>query len=91
MKFKDFIIDLFRDERGSISIKPLVAIIGSLFLCGSLVVSFVTQKSSCPPDSLIDAIMIITCVGMGADSVDKFSHKKTPNVDPEVPSEEPKQ
>jgi len=29
-----------------------------------------------PADALVEAVMIITCIGLGADSIDKFSHKK---------------
>jgi len=39
-----------------------------------------------PADSLVEAVMIITAIGLGADSVDKFSHKKKE----ETISEEPK-
>ena len=76
MTFKQWVIDLFKDERGSISIKPVVALIGTLFLCGTLVVN-----NFKPNDSLVDAVMVITAIGLGADSLDKFSKKK---------SEEPK-
>ena len=36
-----------------------------------------------PSDNLVDAVMIITVIGMGADSLDKFSMKSK--------KEEPKQ
>jgi hypothetical protein len=36
MNFKQWIIDLFKDERGSTSIKPVIAFVGALFLCGTL-------------------------------------------------------
>jgi hypothetical protein len=29
-----------------------------------------------PADNLVDAVLIITAIGMGADTLDKFSHKK---------------
>ena len=32
MNFKEWIIDLFKDERGAISVKPVIAFIGALFL-----------------------------------------------------------
>jgi hypothetical protein len=77
MTFKEWCISLFKDERGSISIKPVVALLGALFLCITLCAnSFVDQKFK-PADKLIDAVMIITAIGMGADSLDKFSKKSS--------------
>jgi hypothetical protein len=79
--FKEWIVDLFKDERGSTSIKPVVALIGTLFLCGTMAANSFTEAHYKPADSLVDAVMIITAIGLGADSLDKFSKKK---------SEEPK-
>jgi len=76
MNFKQWIIDLFKDERGSTSIKPLVAFIGTLFLCGTMTANSFTEEHFKPADSLVDAVMIITAIGLGADSLDKFSKKK---------------
>jgi hypothetical protein len=81
MNFQQWIIDLFKDERGSTSIKPVVAFIGTLFLCGTMTVNSFSEEHFKPADSLVDAVMIITAIGLGADSLDKFSKKK---------SEEPK-
>jgi hypothetical protein len=82
--FREWIIDLFKDERGSTSIKPLVALIGSLFLCITMTLNSYSHEDFKPSDSLVDAVMIITAIGLGADSLDKFSHKKKSN------DEEPK-
>ena len=85
MTFKKWVIELFKDERGSTSIKPLVAFVGTLFLCGTLVANSFSHGDIKPSDALVDAVMIITAIGMGADSLDKFSKRK-----PEEPkSEEP--
>jgi len=84
MNFKKWILDLFKDERGSTSIKPVVAFIGTLFLCGTLVANSFTEEHFKPADSLVDAVMIITAIGMGADSLDKFSkrkHQEEPKVE----------
>ena len=86
MNFKQWIIDLFKDERGSTSIKPLVAFIGTLFLCGTMTANSFTEEHFKPADSLVDAVMIITAIGLGADSIDKFT-KKAPA---DTPTEEPK-
>jgi len=76
MNFKQWIIDLFKDERGSTSIKPVVALIGTLFLCATMTANSFTEEHFKPADSLVDAVMIITAIGLGADSLDKFSKKK---------------
>ena len=83
MNFKQWITDLFKDERGSTSIKPLVAFIGTLFLCGTMTANSFSEEHFKPADSLVDAVMIITAIGLGADSLDKFSKKK-----PEEPKTE---
>jgi hypothetical protein len=76
MNFKQWIIDLFKDERGSTSIKPVVALTGALFLCVTMTVNSFSEEHFKPADSLVDAVMIITAIGLGADSLDKFSKKK---------------
>jgi hypothetical protein len=83
MTFKEWITELFKDERHSTSIKPVVAFIGTLFLCGTMAANSFTEEHFKPADSLVDAVMIITVIGLGADSLDKFSKKK-----PEEPKTE---
>ena len=77
MRFKQWIIELFKDERGSTSIKPVIAFMGALFLCGTLLINALAHREFEPSNELINAVMIITAIGMGADTLDKFSHKKT--------------
>ena len=84
MTFKQWVIDLFKDERGSISIKPVVAFIGTLFLCGTMTANSFTEDHFKPADSLVNAVMVITAIGLGADSIDKFT-KKAPAEQPEEP------
>jgi hypothetical protein len=76
MTFKEWVIELFKDERGSISIKPVVAFIGSLFLCSTMLVNSFSEEHFKPAAELVNAVMVITAIGMGADTIDKFSHKK---------------
>lgn len=79
--FREWVIELFKDERGSTSIKPLVAFIGTMFLCVTMILNSYSHEEFKPADSLVDAVMIITAIGLGADSLDKFSHKKKSNDD----------
>jgi len=81
LTFRQFVIDLFKDERGSISIKPVVALLGAIFLCVTMCLNSLTPEKFKPSDKLVDAVMIITAVGMGADSIDKFT-KKSPEDTP---------
>lgn len=76
MNFKQWVVELFKDERGSTSIKPVIALMGALFLCITMMVNSFTHGDIKPSDTLVDAVMIITAIGMGADTLDKFSFKK---------------
>jgi hypothetical protein len=78
MTFKNWIIELFKDERGSTSIKPVIALMGALFLCTAMLLNSISKKEFDPSNELINAVMIITCIGMGADTIDKFSKRSTP-------------
>jgi len=83
MDFKEWIIDVFKDERGSISIKPVIAFMGALFLCGTMTANSFTEEHFKPAAELVNAVMIITAIGMGADSLDKFSFKGKTEEKPE--------
>jgi len=76
MKFKEWIVELFKDERGSISIKPVVAFLGAIFLCGTMTANSFSEEHFKPAAELVNAVMVITAIGMGADSLDKFTAKK---------------
>ena len=77
MTFKEWVIEIFKDERGSISVKPVIAFMGALFLCITMILNSFSHSDFAPSPELVNAVMIITGIGMGADTVDKFSHKKT--------------
>jgi hypothetical protein len=82
MNFKQWVIDLFKDERGSTSVKPVIALLGSLFLSTTMTINSFSHADFAPADNLVDAVLIITAIGMGADTLDKFSspRKKTENT-----------
>ena len=75
MTFKEWLIDLFKDERGTISVKPVIAFIGALFLCGTMLANSFSSKEFTPAPELVNAVMVITAIGMGADTLDKFTKK----------------
>jgi hypothetical protein len=76
MNFKEWVIELFKDERGSISIKPVVAFVGAMFLCVTMMLNSFSHADFAPSPELVNAVMIITGIGMGADTMDKFSGGK---------------
>ena len=76
MTFKEWVIDIFKDERGAISVKPVIAFIGALFLCGTMLANSFTEDHFKPAAELVNAVMVITAIGMGADTLDKFTGKK---------------
>jgi hypothetical protein len=76
MNFKQWLIDLFKDERGSTSIKPVIAFVGTLFLCGTMLANSFSHEDFKPAPELVNAVMVITAIGMGADTLDKFTAKK---------------
>jgi len=72
VSLKTWVINLFEDERGMTSIKPVIAFLGAVFLCVSMIINGIHPAYE-PADFFVEAIMIITAIGMGADSIDKFS------------------
>jgi len=76
MNFKQWVIEIFKDERGSISVKPVIAFVGSLFLCGTMLANSFIEDHFKPAAELVNAVMVITAIGMGADTLDKFTSKK---------------
>jgi hypothetical protein len=90
MTFKEWVVDLFKDERGRTSIKPVVAFVGAIFLCVTMCVNSFSEEKFKPSDKLVDAVMVITAVGMGADSLDKFTKKAPADAPaPEAAAEQP--
>jgi len=75
MNFKQWIVDLFKDERGSTSVKPVVAFTGTLFLCVTMTLNSYSHENFKPAESLVNAVLVITAIGMGADTLDKFTKK----------------
>jgi hypothetical protein len=76
MTFKEWVIEIFKDERGSISVKPVIAFLGALFLCVTMILNSFSHADFAPSPDLVNAVMLITGIGMGADTLDKFSSKK---------------
>lgn len=76
MNLKQWFLDLFKDERGSTSVKPVLSVLCSVFLCVTMVINSFSHGDVKPSEDLVNAVMLIALVGMGADTADKFSFKK---------------
>jgi len=76
MTFKEWALDLFKDERGVTSIKPVVGFICALFLCVTLTINSFSHGDIKPSNGLVDAIMYICIAALLGDTGDKFSLKK---------------
>jgi len=71
MAFKEFILDMFQDERGSISHKRVVVSLGAISLCTAFLVHIPVN------DHLADLIAGIVAAGMGFTTWDKYTKKDT--------------
>lgn len=78
MTFKQWVLDLLKDERGATSIKPVVALVCTLFLCIALAANSFSHKDIAPSDKLVEAVMVICVAAMIGDTGDKFSLRKKP-------------
>lgn len=68
----EFFKQLFADTEGQQSTKRIIAMIGMLFLCGTMVAT-ACRCSIKPDENLISAIEMIVIVALGATSLDKFA------------------
>ena len=48
MNFKQWVIDLFKDERGSTSVKPVIALLGALFLSVTMTINSFSHSDFAP-------------------------------------------
>lgn len=81
MNFKEWILSLFKDERGQISVKPVIAIMGSLALCLSMLFTTYLHIELIQNPAYVDSVTYITIAGMGADTLDKFSNRPKASKD----------
>lgn len=82
ISIRKFFISLLQDERGQQSTKRIIAIIGTLFLCGAL---FYKNQGDIN-EALITAITTIVCVCVGATTLDKFASPFNPKTTSEEES-----
>lgn len=76
MTFKQWVLDLFKDERGSTSMKPVIGLFLSLCLGGTLIANSFSHGDVKPADSLVEIVGLVIVAMVAGDTLDKFSHKK---------------
>jgi hypothetical protein len=81
--FKDFFIDAFTDERGRVSHKRIIAILCFLVLAFAFIYKLFCENCQESDTTLVDGLIIICCVAMGATSIDKFSKKTNGSIENE--------
>jgi len=90
---KNFIVSMLTDERGSTSSKRVIGFICGLSLCITMFINGFT-KSLNPDPILVNAVLTLACVSLGATTFDKFSAMikgtttPTPTVDTTQPTDQ---
>jgi len=77
---KNFFTSLLSDEKGQQSTKRILAIIGMIFLCVTMVLNSYSHESIKPSPELVSAVEVIVCVCIGATSLDKFANRDSNNT-----------
>ena len=72
---KNFIKSLLQDERGQQSTKRIIALVGTMFLCTTMILNSYSHESIKPSPELVSAVEMIVWVCIGATSLDKFASK----------------
>jgi hypothetical protein len=67
---------IIADERGQVSHKRVLSIIGMLVLCTSLIIGSILPNDYRPAPELITAVEVIVSVCIGSTTLDKFSYRQ---------------
>lgn len=76
MKLKKVILEMLEDERGQISIKPVIAFVLSLTLGVTLVINTTHPKEFQPAEAMIWGVVSVIIAAIAGDTTDKFSFKE---------------
>ncbi|MGA0081683.1 MAG: hypothetical protein ACO3IT_07955 [Ilumatobacteraceae bacterium] len=69
-------VEMFKGDRGEISSKRVVGIVGALVLFGTMAHNSLSDVSVAPSPELVAAVEWITIACLGFTSIDKFAAKK---------------
>ena len=67
---------MLRDERGQISIKPVIAFILTLVLGTTLIINTTHPKEFQPAEAMIWGVVSVIIAAIAGDTTDKFSFKQ---------------
>ena len=77
MKLINFIGELFKDEKGCVSMKRLCGLICTLTLCATLYVNSFTEEHFAPSVPLIQAVSLLAFGCLSLTAVEKIMKKPT--------------
>jgi hypothetical protein len=76
MKLLNFIGGLFKDEKGSVSMKRLCGLLCTLTLCATLYANSFTEAHFTPSVPLVDAVALLAFGCLSLTSAEKIMKKK---------------
>ena len=76
MKFLNFIGGLFKDEKGSVSMKRLCGLVCTITLCATLYANSFTEAHFAPSVPLVDAVALLAFGCLSLTSAEKIMKKK---------------
>jgi len=76
MKLLNFIGGLFKDEKGSVSMKRLCGLLCTLTLCATLYANSFTEAHFAPSVPLVDAVALLAFGCLSLTSAEKIMKKK---------------
>ncbi len=88
MTLSKTLLEMLKDERGQVSIKPVIAFVLSITLGVTLVINTIHPKEFQPADALIWGIVSIVVAAIAGDTTDKFSFKELLSNTKSTPKEE---
>ena len=86
---KKFFTQLFQDETRNFSSKRFIGIISGLTLCITLYITSFSPEGMKPPDTLINAVAMLSFGCLGLASVDKIWAKRPNDETPEKEIDKP--
>ena len=69
------ILEMFKGDKGEISSKRVVGIVGALILFTTMVLNVMSPRDIAPSKDLISAVQFVVIACLGFTSIDKFANK----------------
>lgn len=68
-------MEMFKGDKGEVSSKRVVGIVGALILFTTMVLNVMSPKDIAPSKDLISAVQFVVIACLGFTSIDKFANK----------------